>query len=242
MTLNQGSVSDTELLAPAETTSNAPAETAATPAGQPAAPAAEAQPAAAAKPDPTGLLDAGEAAPAAPETVATDKATTDALVAEFKLTAPEGARFTDETLPKIAAFAKQHGLKPEQAQAMVGAYHEALQQAEQRGVEQVQATFAGWAKEIREHKEFGGSPEKIRQTSAYFAKAIDHVAPGYRQSLRDAGAMIEPALYLAFAKFGQAMSAPSGAVKGDGAPAAEPPYSSSFPATPKRLGGSKKDS
>lgn len=242
MTLEQHSVSDTETLIAPETAANAPAAEAAAPAGQ-SAPAASETPAATPKADPTGLLDGGEAPSAdAAAPAATEKPGVDPLVAEYKLTAPEGSKFNDETLPTIAAFAKQHGLKPEQAQAMVGAYNDALAQAETRATEQIQATFSGWAKEIREHKEFGGSPEKIRQTSAWFAKAIDHAAPGYRQSLRDAGAMLEPAVYLAFAKFGQHMSAPGGAIKGDGAVAPEQPYSSSFPATSKRYGGSKKDS
>lgn len=239
MTLNQGSVSDTELLAP-EAAAPAPPADAAPPTDN--APA-DAAPAATGKPDPNGLLDGGDAEAPAP---AGNKPAPDADVAaaikEFGLATPEGARFTDETLPQIASFAKEHGLSKPQAQALVGKYAEVLQQAEQRSVESVQQTFAGWAKEIREHKEYGGSPEKIRQTSAWFAKAIDHAAPGYRQSLRDSGAMIEPALYLAFAKLGQAMSAPGGTVKGGNAPEAEPDYGNSFPATPKRLGGSKKDS
>lgn len=235
-------MTETAELLSAETAASDPA--AAPNATASSAPPAEATaPAASSKPDPTGLLDGGEAVPGAPDAVpAPDKAATDALIKEFGLAAPEGARFTDETLPQIASFAKEHGLSNKQAQAMVGKYAEVLQQAEQRSVESVQATFSGWAKEIREHKEFGGSPEKIRQTSAWFAKAIDHAAPGYRQSLRDSGAMLEPALYLAFAKLGQAMSAPSGTVKGGTTPEAEPAYSNSFPNTPKRLGGSKKDS
>jgi hypothetical protein len=228
--VHQDSVGDTaELLAPEAAPAAGP---------ESAAPAAASAPAATeSKPDPTGLLDGGDAAPEAP---AADAPAAD-TVSEYKLNVPEGAKFTDETVPKIAAFAKQHKLSAETAQALVDTYAETLADADKRATESVQATFAGWAKEIREHKDFGGSPEKIRQTSAHFARAIDHVAPGYRQSLRDAGAMLEPALYLAFAKFGKDMSAPSGTVKGDGAPAAEPDYAASFPNTPKRYGGSKKD-
>jgi hypothetical protein len=158
------------------------------------------------------------------------------------LVAPEGAPFNDKTLGEIAVFATEHKLPKEAAQALVGRYAQVLTEAQAASEAQVQSTFAGWSKEIREHKDFGGSPEKVRQTSAWFAKAIDQVAPGYRQSLRNAGAMLEPALYLAFARFGQQMSAPSSAVKGGAAPAAEPEYASSFPATSSRYGGSKKES
>lgn len=183
---------------------------------------------------PTETPDAAAAAGATP-------AAEDAAVKALGLVAPEGAPFTDTTLKQIAAFATEHKLPKEVAQAMVGRYAQVLTEAAKAQELAVQQTFAGWSKEIREHKDFGGSPEKVRQTAAWFSKAIDHVAPGYRQTLRNAGVMLEPALYLAFAKFGQSMSAPSGAVKGGNAPAAEPEYSASFNKTPVRLGGSLKE-
>lgn len=219
-------------------------ETAAEPTAQAAPADAAAQPGAAAAPHDDLLAPSEQAPTETPDAAAATGATPAAeeAIKALGLVAPEDAPFNDKTLGEIAAFATEHKLPKEAAQALVGRYAQALTEAKAASEAAVQQTFAGWSKEIREHKEFGGSAEKVRQTSAWFAKAIDHVAPGYRQSLRNAGVMIEPALYLAFAQFGRSMSAPSGAVKGGNAQAAEPEYSASFSATSSRYGGSKKES
>jgi hypothetical protein len=157
--------------------------------------------------------------------------------ATYELQAPEGAPFAEGALEEIAEFAGEIGLTQEQAQAVTNRYAKVLGDAQG----QLKATYEGFRKEIREDKTWGGSKEKQEQTAAYFAQAVDAVAPGFRQSLRDNEAMLEPALYFAFAKFGKEMAEPTSPETSTTHTAAEENYSSSFPNTPKSLGGSKEE-
>lgn len=233
-------------MAPTDLLSAEP-ETAASPAASPDAPA----PQAAAKPTeaagtPDLLGDPADGSKPAETTAgqgetkpAEDKPAGDSP--EYDLKAPEGAPFADGALDEIKAFATEHKLAPDVAQALTDRYAKALTASQESFSTQIDETFKGYADEIRADKTWGGSDANQKQTAAYFAKAMDYAAPGYRQSLRDAKAMLEPPLYFALAKFGKQMSEPGHPEASDTNPSREQSYAESFPNTPKNLGGSKKE-
>jgi hypothetical protein len=191
------------------------------------------------KPAAPDLLGGDEAAP--PETKTDGDTVEDAKPATYDIKAPEGAPFADGALDEIKSFAAEHKLSPEQAQAVTDRYAAALTEAQTRHEDSIKETFSTWQEQVRTDKTWGGPEANQKQTAAYFAKAIDFAAPGYRQSLRDAGAMLEPALYFALAKFGKQMSEPGNPEVSNTNPPREQGYAASFPNTPKSLGGSKQE-
>jgi hypothetical protein len=210
------------------------------PASAAPAPQAAEKPAAEAAPD-TGADLLGDPAGTTAETP-DDAAATPAAegTPDYSgLKAPEGAPFADGALDEIRALATEHKLDPAVAQAVTDRYAKALSDSAESYQRQLTETFSDFARQVREDTEWGG--KNIEQTKAYFAKAVDKYAPGYRQSLEKSKAFLEPDLYFAFARIGKGMSSPTSAVTGDVAPSKETPYSASFPNTPASLGGSKKE-
>jgi len=117
-----------------------------------------------ADPDNTELKTAYESAKKiAKETAAAERKAAEGNKppAEYKLTKPEKSVLSDESVAKIAAFAKEHGLSQKQAEAQLQRENQVLSEARQTFEAESQAKMAevqdSWVATAKNDKEYGGA-------------------------------------------------------------------------------------
>lgn len=161
----------------------------ATPSTPPAAPAAEV-----AKP-----ADAGKEGEAPKSEGKEAKVDAKAEAKPYEIKALDG--HSPEIAADFAKFAIESGLPAEKAQAG----YESLAKSFQARIDKAQAEqSAAWQAEVKADATLGG--DKLAQTLAYGAKALELGPPGLREFLNTSGLGNHPAMVAWAAKVGQALS------------------------------------
>jgi hypothetical protein len=155
---------------------------------------------------PVTTTTAGTAAPAAVAAVAAvaPAAAVKPTDIKYDLKAPKDSTLDSAWLDKTAAFARERGLSPEQAQAIVDrdalsmTYH-----AEQQGTA-VKAVIDGWAAEAKADKEIGG--EAFGKNAELAKRVIDkYGSDTFKKSLDETGFSNNPELLRLLVRIGKQM-------------------------------------
>ncbi len=117
---------------------------------------------------------------------------------------PEGFPPNPEMEAALTAFAKEHNLPPEKAQALADMHVKTLHSMNTRLTEEMSATKAKWAEEIRADPEFGGG--NLKRTAAEANRALRHFAPELIDLLPQWNLEANPALIRAFARVGRTLA------------------------------------
>lgn len=132
---------------------------------------------------------------------------------EFKM--PEGIELDQDAAQEFTAWAKEQGLKPEQAQkvADIGA------KMMQKQAEMHAQTVSAWVEQVRADKEIGG--DKLEENLAYARAAIDAFgSPELKEILNASGLGNHPAVVKAFIQAGKRI-APDTFVAGNRSPSGD---------------------
>jgi hypothetical protein len=188
------------------------------------------------------LLAGGPVTPPAPAADGKDgsdgKPDQGAPAVEYDLKGPEGVELPAAYVEGLTALAKEHGLTPKAAQALLDRDVAGAQaaQAAQRAAwtEQV----ATWRGEVEKHPKLGG--EHFARTVADARRALALAPPELHTALRESGYGNHPLLVAWAAAIGAKMGE-SALVTGDQSATRVRSPADDFPNTPVELGGSKKD-
>jgi hypothetical protein len=172
-----------------------------------------------------------------------ESAKTDQAPAEIALKLPEGFKAGPE-VEQFKGWAKEAGLKSEQAQAVFD-MHLASQQAQLQAIaEQQTQQRKEWAEALAADKEFGGA--KYEENRIIAQKAVTQFAgPEFAKWLNDTGLGDHPELMRTFWKVGKALGEdkPSETGKGAGQPPAadkDAHLKDIYPNSPELFGGEKR--
>ena len=132
--------------------------------------------------------------------------------AEYKLTKPENSNLSDESVVKIAAFAREHGLTQKQAEAQINRESQVLSEARQAYEAESQAKLAevqeSWIATAQADKEYGGTelPKNVELAKRVLEK---YGTPEFKAILEDpkqGGFGNHPELVRVLVRIGRAMS------------------------------------
>ena len=132
--------------------------------------------------------------------------------AEYKLTKPEKSLLSDESVVKIAAFAREHGLTQKQAEAQINRESQVLYEARQAYEAESQAKLAevqeSWIATAQADKEYGGTelPKNVELAKRVLEK---YGTPEFKAILEDpkqGGFGNHPELVRVLVRIGRAMS------------------------------------
>lgn len=114
--------------------------------------------------------------------------------ADIELKLPEGWKADEAQLGKFKSVAKEHGLNSTQAQAIFDLYAEAQEAASKAAEAEIRAERQGWAKSLREDKDFGGTAgEKFDGHIGQAREAYQKLAiPEFRAFLKEYGLESRP--------------------------------------------------
>lgn len=147
----------------------------------------------------------------AKETAAAERKAT-AAPKEYKLTKPEKSLLSDESVVKIAAFAREHGLTQKQAEAQINRESQVLSEARQAYEAESQAKLAevqeSWIATAQADKEYGGTelPKNVELAKRVLEK---YGTPEFKAILEDpkqGGFGNHPELVRVLVRIGRAMS------------------------------------
>lgn len=138
---------------------------------------------------------------------------------ELKLELPKDSKLAQADVDKIASFAKEQGLSPDAAKALLARESAEAAGRQQAAVEQMKAQSDAWKQEILADPEMGGdNAAKAADFAHSFAKK--YWSESFLNELEKTGLGNHPELMRGFYRAGKAMSPDT--FKGGGLPPAKP--------------------
>ena len=124
---------------------------------------------------------------------------------EHKLELPEGSKLNQSDIDEIAAIARERGLSPDDAKAVLAEREKAYVTHESRAVETMKGERVKWVESVKADKELGG--DNLAETQRLSMLAIERFAtPTLREKLRETGFGDHPEIVRMWVQIGKAMS------------------------------------
>lgn len=131
----------------------------------------------------------------------------DAVPEKYEVKLPEGALFDQAHAEMIAQKAKEIGLSPEHAQALVDREHQILKDIEQKHDEGHKARMQEWVSQAKADKEIGGDDTKFKENVEIASRGLKKfTTPEFAKILDDSGFGNHPELLRVFYRIGKELA------------------------------------
>jgi hypothetical protein len=125
---------------------------------------------------------------------------------KYELKLPENSPLKPEHVEQIAAFAKEHGLSPAAAQAIVERDSNAVTAFRKAELDAYQQQAAGWQQAVKSDPEMGGSDERVAETATLSNRVVtQYGTPELKKLFADTSLGNHPELTRIFARLGKAI-------------------------------------